>query len=497
MATMLDSPATKVLVMASPGLARGATLTDARPQPQIQSRGRSLRRELEMQSPSHELARERQQRCFDEALAAAVAVASARSPEGTDGQLTPIRLLERRVDDMFREMSAQAVRIGRLEEAAPLGACGTLREEDRLQVSHVVGRLQEKEGELLRLMQDQQQELEKLRLQQAQLQATLIIQPTRTREDAEQTAMAATRALELQLRDLVGELKKLQQEQQVQNCRDAERALKQHEADAMSDFEMLQELREERALVTQMLEGVRSEKCEVIAMMHSFAMEKSDVLQELEALRKAAREDVTTMSLVRKESVKQPLSMQEASIVTKVMATRLEEEANLLSHKLPGTVGRDSRQSLCTSSNVTGAPRHLQQPGAPPAPATSQHPAQTASSQQLVPAAAAAYSVQQQRTMAGAGPSMQALDVNEQSVMRRCSPVRQYSAGVAPGFLPMSLQCSPTVVTRGADPLRLAPPTSMDTKKSPVRRFVSAGLSPRVLDTTLASPGWMSQTQLR
>eukprot|EP00928_Gymnodinium_smaydae_P032205 TRINITY_DN2338_c0_g1_i1.p1 TRINITY_DN2338_c0_g1~~TRINITY_DN2338_c0_g1_i1.p1 ORF type:complete len:493 (+),score=124.75 TRINITY_DN2338_c0_g1_i1:3-1481(+) len=100
---------------------------------------------------------------------------------------------------------------------------------------------------------------------------------------------SAPASVEQQLRELVVELRTLQQEQQ--RCHDLERSTPEKQQVSGDVVETLKELNEERGIVAETLDAVRREKLEVIALMHSFAVGKDEVLQELEAVRRSVREE--------------------------------------------------------------------------------------------------------------------------------------------------------------------------------------------------------------
>lgn len=137
-------------------------------------------------------------------------------------------------------------------------------------------------------------------------------------------AAEATRSIELQLHDLVLELRKLQQEQQAPHRQSqgseprspdglqklSLRSLKgqDEKTETIIAASILKDLTEERGHVAQMLDGVKQEKLEVIAMMHSFQMDKSEALKDLEGLWQAARTELAaSAAAVRKASSATPI----------------------------------------------------------------------------------------------------------------------------------------------------------------------------------------------
>jgi len=407
-----------------------------------------------------------------------------------------LRALERRVDDMSQEVSAQ--------------------------VSSAVAALQE---ELLQLLHAQQEELRKLRVQQQHLQESMAVQVQRPVLEGD---VQATGALESQLRDLVSELRGMRQDPNQKADFPAAavaQAAQQLQAEVVSAdaVVMLKELREERALVTEMLDNVKQEKCEVIAMMHTFAMSKGEAIDELEGIRRAACEEaMAAASLVRKVVGNGGQQAQEAvsngvcgrhsqEVISNEACGRLshegpptcrsavrdagreEREEERLAHQPVLLQGRQgSRTSLCpaTLQQQASAPVTLAGTAAPP-----QHPGvamghsvpMQGSVQHTVVISTAQGMMQNhdhRRHSTGTGPG-------EPPLRRVCSPTRQYSAGGAAGLLPVSVACSPPMLPR--------PTTTLsqpgDQQKSPVRRFISAGLSPRVQDTLGPSPGWAAMSQ--
>jgi len=378
-----------------------------------------------------------------------------------------LRALQQRVEDLSQELSAQ--------------------------LSSAVASLQE---EVLRMMGDQQEELQKLRLQQHCLQDHLAARQRPQHVDSGDAASGgttncldkgATNSLELQLQDLVNELRKLQKEQQLhlhQEVPEASRSpsagrnrLPQAaDASAGDVSSILKELRDECSIVADMLDNVKKEKCEVIAMMHTFATSKAEAMEELEGLRLAACDEISAATIMVRKAVGRgghsevPPNVR----VSREQTMREEREEVLLpsTHSLHGRQG--SRTSLCPSAmqGVAAAPV-ASVPGQPlPAPCGS-------AQQQGQTWVLTSSSVVQQadpltRTAAHAGGGRDhrrhstgtvAVDAG---IRRVCSPARQYSAGGTGALLPVSVACSPPMLPR---------PTivAADPQKSPVRRFVSAG----------------------
>jgi len=361
-----------------------------------------------------------------------------------------VHALQRRVHDMSLEMSAQ--------------------------VSSAVTALQD---ELMKLLQNQQEELHKLRLQQQCLQETLAVQFHRSRQDGDDQAVG--QPFESKLRDLLGELHTT------------------HKAEASSSDakSVLRDLREEKALVAEMLDNVKQEKCEVIAMMHAFAMSKGEAIDELEGLRRVACEEAqAAANLVRRVvsssgcSSRQPQEV--PSTCRSAVRDTVTDEDRMLSTQTVLLGGRQGSRSNLTGTlqPQASAPMTLTSTGGHPPQAGgvtvmtmqhSQQPQQQSPQQQFSQPLTVIATTQ---SLMQGNPDHRRLSSGavEPSLRRVCSPTRQYSAGGAGGLLPVSVACSPPLVPR--------PATAVETQKSPVRRFISAGLSPRVQDTLASSQGW-------
>jgi len=369
-------------------------------------------------------------------------------------------------------------------------------------VSSAVSALQD---EILQRMHSQQQELQKLRVQQQSLQETMAVQFQRPREDCNEVT---TEAVNSQLRDIVSELKTMHKDPEGKDgghMGSPLRTTPQFQAD--NDVMLvLKELREEKAKVAEMLDNVKTEKCEVIAMMHAFAMSKGEAIDELEGLRRVACEEVQAAAdLVRRVvSSSGGSSRQQQEVPSTCRSTVRDivrdEEERALSMTQPLLLqGRQgSRTSLCAGS--------LQPQASAPMPLTStttamptqggggvtimtmqgvqQQQQQQHQQQQQQPVAVIATT---QSMVQGAQHDWRTSAAHGDSALRRVrSPTRQYSAGGA-GLLPVSVACSPPMLPR--------PTTAVETQKSPVRRFISAGLSPRVQDAVAPSQGWASISQ--
>jgi len=188
-----------------------------------------------------------------------------------------MKAVDRKVDDMINEMSAQAIRVTNLElHKSLIGSDGPPMEHFSSAPDVVT-----------KLISAQSQEIDNLRTHVANLEDKLVNLPTQS--------------LELQLRDLVQELRRLQEDQQKSNDGT-------HKTGELAKaIEVLEDLNEERACVSTMLENVKQEKLEVIAMMHSFAVGKDEALQEFEGVRQQAVDEL------REEAQRSMLS---ASVMT-------------------------------------------------------------------------------------------------------------------------------------------------------------------------------------
>lgn len=201
---------------------------------------------------------------------------------------------ERKLKEMSSELLSHAARINRLEKCTTAAA----QVQDREQIASAVSELQEKGAELAALFGQQRTDVEELRKLVEELQERVSSQLAPDEEEAT-GAKATMQSVELQLRELVAELRKLQQEQKMQQSREKERSASVTQtaqlqaATAEGAAAMLGDLREEKGQVADMLEGVRKEKLEVIAMMHSFAMDKDSAFQELEDLRSTTRGELS------------------------------------------------------------------------------------------------------------------------------------------------------------------------------------------------------------
>lgn len=253
-----------------------------------------------------------------------------------------------------------------MAEEAPVTA-GVFRALER-RVSDAVGCLQEKEEELQRLLREQQEELHRLRAQQESLQEHMAMQGQRSREVGGGQAnpeKGSTNVLEHQLRDLVTELRKLQQDQHLHQEAEVtatvSRTVQQLQAETFAGaMSVLKELRDERGIVAEMLDNVKKEKCEVIAMMHTFATSKGEAMEELEGLRQSAFEEISAAAVMMQKVVG-CRGHSEVSALCRGGREPYREEVEAPGSSaavLPASVlhGRQgSRTSLCPAS-VQGAP---------------------------------------------------------------------------------------------------------------------------------------------
>lgn len=378
----------------------------------------------------------------------------------------------------------------------------------------VLLRLQEKQSELACLLRAQQQELSELREQQLRLEDRLPPSPR-----GGEKRHKSNSSVESQLHDLVLELRKIQQGQQQerQGADVVGMGMAQELMDvAEGTASMLKDLREERGLVAEMLDGVRQEKCEVIAMMHSFAMDKSDALQELEGLRRAARDEIVAAlsSGPRKaggwqyeaNEVCAPVEILTASMLGLPPAVpQPPAQTQSQSHSVqPSQQGRQpSRPSLAASGAVMPTVQQLINGPAPRAAQPTSVSIGKPTSVSLTNGGGA--------TVRTAAPtflmSHQTTLVQSRDVLNASEPGRRARSPVRQTVL-TSNATSPSIVARGLpmDLMRSGKQLPVgDCKQSPVRRFVSAGrcwpcgveptagVTPRVHDQPVAGStkqGW-------
>jgi len=341
--------------------------------------------------------------------------------------------MDRKLREMSAELLAHAARINRLERST----LHSMQVQDRDRIATAVSDLQEKGAELTALFQQMRSDMEELRRNFDKLQEHLPSQVS-PKSDAESGGTKATmQSVEHQLRDLVSELQKLQQEQRLQECREMERSAKLQVATSDGTATMIEELREEKAQVADMLDGVKREKLEVIAMMHSFAMDKDSAFQELEELRSTARCELAPI-----HETPSP-----AAVAT-----------------VSGVQHNDCRRGIDNQTHTMNA-RLL----SAPAWLTSHSAAQSMAS--VVP--------QQPSPIMGA---------TVVSAAQASMPVQAATSA----RLQVGLVTSPPAPgpRHTLAEMRTAQHNAEVVDKSPVRRFVSAGISPRFTDRIAQLPAW-------
>jgi len=403
---------------------------------------------------------------FDEAIAS---IGAAPSPHASF-----MEGLAGKVDELVGQLSSQAERVARLE----LNGIGIANSSDFGSPSSPSRRAApnfrlEKAFELL---SEQQEEIRNLRAEVFHLQSITgreASTPDATSEGHLTTA--ATNSLELQVRELVLELRKLQEEQ---------------EKLASPPSETLRELKDETSHVEKMLQDVRQEKLEVIAMMHSFAIGKDEALQELDAMRRqsgeelrdtlrAARLSAATLSAAttarRQESAKlrgSP-SQPQAEVITldnvvrqfSVVPTPENEHHRQMMH-----ARQQSQQAFLATADRQAA--YQQQTAMTPSvPAWGRPPPPAESS----------------RSFSAAAPSV---------VVSTVSTIAQSNAqlpGVSPGTVHNQAMVSPVLAARSTlSDMRGISPHAADAKRSMnsnVKRFISAGVSPRAVGDRVLSAG--------
>jgi len=140
--------------------------------------------------------------------------------------------------------------------------------------------LQEQHTEMLHLLHLQQREIEDLKVKGV---------PKEQANNHNNGQQGGSNSLEGQLQDLVGELRKLQEQSRPRYQGE------EPENSITNAVFLLQELKEERKYVADMLENVKKEKCEVIALMHTFAMDKAAALEDLDHVGRSVRNDILAM----------------------------------------------------------------------------------------------------------------------------------------------------------------------------------------------------------
>lgn len=243
-----------------------------------------------MQASITDVLEQHQQR-FDEAMQQMAAnVLSPTISQATSA--ASLHALERRVDELANETANQASRLEALSMQAQGQHEGLQAENNK--VVALMRTLREQQEQHRQLLQEQQQDLQCVRAQQQEVEPA--------------AAVAATRSLEMQLHELVLELRKLQREQQSLAQTGLRPSTGEESADGFDALDvnaMAKELREETGHVATMLDNVRQEKCEVIAMMHTFQIDKDEALREMDSLRRTAREELSFVMPAHEESQSQ------------------------------------------------------------------------------------------------------------------------------------------------------------------------------------------------
>lgn len=394
------------------------------------------------------------------------------------------RVLERKVGELSVELATQATRVVKLEHGAEVSDAA-------------IASLQEKERELLQLLCEQQQEMEQMRLQQQRIKDCVSL---------------------LAMQHQGGSNAMLGNSQGVAGAEDPAAAVamlssldlqaRRDNAKPFGDAHtLLQELREERGFVAEMLSNVKKEKCEVIATMHTFVLDKGEAMEELEGFRRATREEFSaalrsnSSALSRRPAhaepkVASPIRVAPNEASEEVVAQPHHAQQPQILHQHPQQsltfTGRQaSRPSLC--SGMTMAPMQSSQPsvqqngGVPHltlagvmGQGVTVHPTCSAP---LPFAQMHDGFVHGESACRGHSPAPPRVATSPRTLARGTqSPTRQFSSAcglLSQGVMPLSVACSPAVVTRPTVADLRANMGAADPKKSPVRRFVSSGLSPR------------------
>jgi len=333
------------------------------------------------------------------------------------------------------------------------------------QVSLAVAGWREKEVELLRMLQSQQEELQQLRVQQYSLHCRLSQQGSSSALDV---GKAPAASIECQWHEWLTELSKVQQDhKQLLAGESSPAAASSHACislrqEVVTDtLSLLKELKDERCIVADMLDTVKQEKCEVIAMMHMFATSKNEAMEELDGLRQTARDEISAFAVHAR-----PLAAAAATVgrgrQCEVTSARSDgrEVADHELHTEPVRIA--TIHGLRAGSHTTLCPALLQAPTVPIAAGIHglARPPGAALGAASVAATGAASSRDQRRHSTGVAAA-------EPSVQSPCSPARQYSAGVSmTRVLSVNTACSPPMLPRPAV-------ATAETQKSPVRRFFS------------------------
>lgn len=410
------------------------------------------------------------------------------------------------VEPLSEALEALSARVARLERGERCGGG-----------SSPVGQSVE---DLVRLLQaqfhQQQGEFKELRERHEQLQAAVSSGVPRKRRDSEQAHQEQLKVLQsgppLQLK----ELRLLQQEKQA-NLQDSA-DLNASYGDGLQDpVQILKELREERGVIAEMLGNVRQEKCEVIAAMHSFAIDKNEALSELEGLRRDAADEITGLmargpvAAAPQQVVAHEAWPPQVEVATVATMQHMEQQQRHFeaAHVVRQVSAQMPQAHMMQQQVLLQQSPHMQQPG--------QRQSSRPSLAMTAAAAAAAGTVQPSSTAPHVQRAGQIAGTAQQVEMaRRCagSPSRQQSAvlpmGAGNGRLPVSIMCSPTVVTRSTtgdvrtvadvrSAVQVAAagaPQHADARRSPVRRFISAGISPRLDAQHLPGAHWPTQVSL-
>eukprot|EP00929_Paragymnodinium_shiwhaense_P074001 TRINITY_DN37835_c0_g1_i1.p1 TRINITY_DN37835_c0_g1~~TRINITY_DN37835_c0_g1_i1.p1 ORF type:complete len:573 (+),score=150.34 TRINITY_DN37835_c0_g1_i1:177-1895(+) len=461
-----------------------------------------------------EEAMQRHQRHIDEV------VASMATRHSEEASALAMRTLQSKVEALAGEIGTQSLRMVRLAENKAYAMTDNTGSQVTMNGSGSIAQL---EALYETRHREQQQEIAGLREQLSSLQA--IVDKTGAAaltsasllgaaSGGDSGAEVATHSLELQLRELVLELRKLQQEQQQQQNQ-GQRGPTPAELESIQTAQtVLKDLQEERCTVAEMLQNVRQEKLEVIAMMHSFVVGKDEALQEMEVARRGLREEFQNEVVrMRSANLTQPMPpapIRQASTqlrayspeVTQVLTTESMnmglindmEEVHILSQSVPR---RQSSQAQMPQALLIGSTS-----------ATSTQVMGTASSARVAASSAAAvahaasvHAAQGSTAPQVFRPSSQAPPQRQDSQPPQVLVAAAASSAAAPAGLnqmPAAVAVSPVMRTRSTaaePPTQQLSPTAAAAaaaRKQPpathVRRFVSAGagVSPRSAD---ARPG--------
>lgn len=333
------------------------------------------------------------------------------------GESIKLQSLERRVSEIAMEVSTQ--------------------------VSLALASWHEKEAQLLRMFQSQQEELHQLRVHccLSQQRSSSALDVSKAPAAGESPAAVGSHACSSLQQEVVAETSTL-----------------------------LKELKDERCIVSEMLDNVKQEKCEVIAMMHMFVTAKNEAMEELDGLRHAARDEISAFVVHARSSV---------SAATTVTRGRHSEVTSARSdgreaadHERPtepvqiasvhGGRRAGSHSTLLPAASQAPAMQLLTRPhvGQQQPSGTSGVAVATVGPASVTAPGVTASGRDQRRHSTGVVPA-------EPSVQSSCSPARQKSAGVSmTRVLSVNTACSPPMLPRPAV-------ATAETLKSPVRRFYS------------------------